>query len=104
MYWVQDRHTCQENYEFPDVITQQQFLNDVDESLQKHGTRKKAAETGKQIITYNFAVPLKNRTKRERWEQTLQDTLDSIIGTNGILVSHIIREVDSPNYARHGTW
>ena len=26
MYWVQDRHICQENYDFPDVITQQQFL------------------------------------------------------------------------------
>ena len=30
MYWVQDSHICQENYEFPGVITQQQFLNYID--------------------------------------------------------------------------
>ena len=46
MYWFQDRHRCQENYDLPDVITQQQFLNDIYESLQQHGPKKKAAETG----------------------------------------------------------
>ena len=54
MYWDQDRHTCQENYCSSGVINQQQFLNKVDESLQQNGTRKKAADTGKQIITHKF--------------------------------------------------
>ena len=66
MYWVQYLHICQENYYFPDVITQQQFLNDVDEFLQRHVTRKKAAETGKQITTHKFTVPLKKFDQCER--------------------------------------
>ena len=28
MYWVQDCHRCQENYDFSDVNNQQQFLNE----------------------------------------------------------------------------
>ena len=75
MYWVQDCHRCQENYDFPDTTTQQKFLNDVDEYLQRHRTIKKAAETGKQMITHKFVVPLKNRMQWERWEHNLQDTL-----------------------------
>ena len=62
MYWVQGQHRCQDNYNLPDVITQQQFLNDVDESLQQHGTSKKATDTGKRMITHNFLPPLNNRT------------------------------------------
>ena len=49
-------------------------------------------------------VHLKRRTQCERWEQTLQDTLVSIIGTNGFNFSYVIKEVDAPNYAGHGTW
>ena len=104
MYWVQDRHRCQENCEFPDVITQQQFLNEVDESLQRNGTREKAAETGKQMITHKFAVTLKNCTQWERWEQTLQDTLAEITGTNGVPLYYVIRQVGAPNYTGRGTW
>ena len=63
MYWVQDFHIFQENYDFPDVINQQKFLNEVDESLQQHFTRKNYADTGKHIITHKFSVPLKNHTK-----------------------------------------
>ena len=104
MYWVQYCHICQDNYDFPDVITQQQFINDVDESLKQYRTRKKALETGKQRITHKFVVPFKNCNKWEIWDQNLQDTLVSIIGTDRFSLSYVIREVDVPNYARNGTW
>ena len=104
IYWVQDCHICQDNYDSPDVITQQQFLNDVDESLQRHGTRKKAAETGKQTITNNFEVNLKKHPKWQIWEHTLQDILLSIIGINGVPLSYVIMAVDAPNYAGRGNW
>ena len=87
IYWVQDLHRCQESYDFPGVITQQQFLNDVDESLQKHRTRKKATKTGKQMITHKFAVS----TQWEIWEHNLQNTLVSIMITNGFPLSFVIR-------------
>ena len=62
MYWVQDCHRCQENYDFPAFITQQQFINEVDESLKQHWTRKKSVEKVRLMITHKFAMPLKDRT------------------------------------------
>ena len=103
MYWVPDCHRCKENYNFPDVITQQQFPNEFDESLQQHGTSKKASDTGKKIITHNFVVPLKKCTQWEIWQHILQDTLVSIIVKIGVPLSYVIREVDAPNYAGHVT-
>ena len=47
------------------------------------------------MITHKFLVPLNNRTQWDIWEQTLQDTLVSIIGTNGVSLSYVIREVDA---------
>ena len=44
MYWVQDLHIYQENYDFLDVINQQQFLYGVGEYLHQHGTRKKCCK------------------------------------------------------------
>ena len=43
MYWVRYRHRCQEKYNVTDVITQQQFINEVDEYIQRHGTMMEAA-------------------------------------------------------------
>ena len=104
MLWIQDFRICQENYDFPDVITQKQFLNEVDKYLQRHGTWNKAVDTGKQMIINIFGVPLKKLTQWERWEQTLQDALVSIIDTNGVPVSYVIMELYARNYAGRGTW
>ena len=75
LYWVHYCHRFQDNYDFPDVITQQKVLNDIDESLQQHGTRKKAADTRKHMINHKFAVHLKNRMEWDVWEKILQDIL-----------------------------
>ena len=56
------------------------------------------------MINHKFTVPLNNRTQWEIWEQNLQDTLASIIGTNEVPLSYVIREVDASNYAGRGIW
>ena len=103
MYWVQDRHICQENYDFPDVITQQQFLMRLINLHSNMGREKRATETVRQMIPHKFALPLNNRKKWERWEKTLQDTLAPIFFTNGVPLYYVIRELDATNYAEHGT-
>ena len=98
MLWIQDFRICQENYDFPDVITQKQFLNEVDKYLQRHGTWNKAVDI------YQPHIDAVIHSRWERWEQTLQDALVSIIDTNGVPVSYVIMELYARNYAGRGTW
>ena len=105
MHWVKDRHRLAENIAFVAADTDRgTFLEELEAAANRALYRKDQKKLGESMINKEFQARLKSRAQWERWSVDLDTTLHSIIGTQGVPLSYIIRENDTPILEGLPTW
>ena len=105
MHWVKDRNRLAENMAFVAADTNRaDFIMELEAAANRALYRKDQKKLGEAMINKEFQVMLKSREQWERWSVDLETTLHSIIGTQGVPLSYIIRENDAPILAGLATW
>ena len=104
MHWVQDRMRLNEDPNFSDGSTRDQFLEQIKEASERAKLRQEQKKVGEALIGSEFTVQLKTRHQWERWMLELKTTLGAIIGAKGIPLIYVIRDNDAPILGGHATW
>jgi hypothetical protein len=105
MHWVKDRHRLAENTAFVAAdTTRASFILELEAAANRALYRKDQKKLGESMVNKDFQVQLKSRAQWERWSVDLETTLHSIIGTQGVPLSYIIRENDNPVLDGLATW
>jgi hypothetical protein len=102
--WVKDRFRLEEDATFGDGTTRQDFIEALDAATQRKKSRTNQRKTGEALVTTVFQVKLETATQWDRWIIELESNLKMIIGANGIALSYVIRQDDTPDLSEQDTW
>eukprot|EP00980_Cylindrotheca_fusiformis_P017467 scaffold5460_cov156-Cylindrotheca_fusiformis.AAC.1 len=96
--WARDRRRAGQVIEFKDGTTEAQFQTMIDDALLCEERRKEKKKVGEAYLDATFNTQLKGRAQWENFEDELKETLEMILGVDGIPLSYVIRENDAPEF------
>jgi len=102
--WVQDRARLKMPLEFPEGTTKDDFLDEINEAVERMDRRKDQKKIGEALVGQDFTVKLKNQVQWQRWNQELLSVTNSIVSANGSPLSYVIREHDDPEFNERDSW
>ena len=97
MDWLKDKTRLEEEESFPDETIRQELIYEIEGATTRKKCIKEQKKVGESLITTSFQVQLKASGQWDRWAVELESNLKMIVGAQGIILSYVIRENDTPD-------
>ena len=75
MYWMKDKTCLEEEISFPDVTTNQELIQELEEATTRKKCRKDQNKFGGVLITNSFQVQLEAAGQLDCWVVELESNL-----------------------------
>merc|ERR1712070_690928 len=96
--WGKDRIRAQANVEFDNGTTAAELNQLLADALNREKMRKEQRKVGESHHDHSFNNKLKTQAQWEKFSEELDSTLNLIIGSRGIPLTHVIRQEALPAF------
>ena len=96
--WVKDMVRAQQPISFPNGMTAAQLRQELQAAIERDRMRKDQKKIGESYLDHKFVNQLKNQSQWEKFYEELISTLSLIIGSQGVTLNYVVRDIDTSTF------